>query len=135
MSSTMTLATTENPWRFLQSLRGDSAADRELVKQTRKDELRVVIDMVASSRASILYAYSGYGKSSLINAGLLPYFHEEEYPVYRTRPRPPWCPDNPLRAFKESMLREIQAPIGDPRPNAFATGTGEAASPAIKRRR
>ena len=103
----------ENPWRFLQSLRSDSITDLELVRRTRKDELRIVADMVATSRASILYAYSGNGKTSLINAGLVPFFDTEGCPVYRTRPRPPWCPTNPLLAFKQSILRDLPEPTVD----------------------
>jgi hypothetical protein len=110
MVSNAASETVENPWRFLQSLRGDSVTDLELARRTRKDELRVVADMVASSRVSILYAYSGNGKTSLINAGLVPFFDSEGYAIYRTRPRPPWCPSNPTMAFKQSILRDLPEP-------------------------
>ncbi len=98
------------PWHFLASLGANSVTDRELIQLTRSEELRVAIDMVAASRVSILYAYSGNGKSSLINAGLVPFFDSQGWATFRTRPRPPWSIENPLQAFKDCILRELDVP-------------------------
>lgn len=100
----------ESPWRFLDALGFDSAADRQLVRLTRGAELQVLTNLVRSSKASVLYAYSGNGKSSLINAGLIPNLLEAEYVLFRTRPRPPFATASPIKAFKECMLREMWLP-------------------------
>ena len=99
-----------SPWHFLASLGANSVTDRELIQLTRSEELWVAIDMVAASRVSILYAYSGNGKSSLINAGLVPFFDSQGWATFRTRPRPPWSIENPLQAFKDCILRELDVP-------------------------
>ena len=99
-----------NPWKFLSSLNGKDDIDRKLIELTRQNEVRVIRDLVASSRASILYAHSGNGKSSIINAGLVPFFTSKGYAVFETRPRPPWSTENPSEAFKESIIRNIHLP-------------------------
>jgi hypothetical protein len=66
--------------------------------------------MIAGSTVSILYAFSGNGKTSLVNAGIIPFFQEKGYAVFRTRPRPPWCQSNPSLAFEECVLREHWLP-------------------------
>jgi hypothetical protein len=101
----------DNPWRFLSALDGGEAVDRDLILKTRGDEIQLVSHMVAASRASILYAFSGNGKSSLINAGLVPFFVQNRYAVFRVRPRPPWCIDNPTQAFKTSIVRDVNLPL------------------------
>ena len=101
----------KNPWRFLTALDGDNATDRELVALTRWNELQIIANMVAASRISILYAFSGNGKSSLINAGLIPFFKENGYAVFRMRPRPPWSIENPTQSFKDSLLRDVNLPL------------------------
>jgi hypothetical protein len=100
-----------SPWRFLTPLDGDSAADRALIQLTRHDELRIVTDMATSSKASILYAMSGNGKTSLLDAGLIPAVKSKGWLVVRTRPRPPWSLSDPVRAFKDCILREVRLPL------------------------
>lgn len=103
-------AEAESPWRFLSPLSGDDPADRQIIAETRTEDLQIVAEMVSASRVSLLYAYSGNGKSSLINAGIIPLFKRRGYGVFRTRPRPPFSIHNPTRAFKECILREIDVP-------------------------
>jgi hypothetical protein len=99
-----------SPWRFLSALESHRPADRELINLTRFEELDIVNHMIAGSKVSILYAFSGNGKSSLINAGIVPFFSEKGYAVFRTRPRPPWAPSDPTLAFEECLLREHWLP-------------------------
>jgi hypothetical protein len=99
-----------SPWHFLSALGIDSERDRQLLQLTRAEELTVASHLVAGSTVSILYARSGNGKSSLINAGLIPFFLEKGYAVFRTRPRPPYSQDDPTIAFQESVLREQWLP-------------------------
>ena len=54
---------------------------------------------------------SGNGKTSLINAGIVPFFISRGYAVFNTRPRPPWSTTNPVDAFKECVLRDITLPL------------------------
>ena len=100
-----------NPWRFLTALDGGSELDRQLVRKTRPDEIELISNMVAASRVSIVYSYSGNGKSSLLNAGLIPFLTENSYAVFRMRPRPPWSVEGPTQAFKDSILRDVNLPL------------------------
>src|SRR3954454_24800032 len=99
----------DNPWRFLTPLSGEDPNDRLLVELTRSDELHLVTQLIASSRTSLLYAFSGNGKTSLLDAGIRPFFEREGYAVFRTRPRPPWAQSDPTTAFKECVLRDLPA--------------------------
>ncbi len=83
------MAEGRSPWHFLLPLDQENAADQQLIHQTRQLELRIVVNMIISSRVSILYAFSGNGKTSLINAGIIPFFTDQGYVVLKTRPRPP----------------------------------------------
>jgi hypothetical protein len=101
------MKTHDSPWRFLTSLDGDVEADRELLKLTRGEELQIITNMVTSSRASILYATSGNGKSSIVNAGLVPHFRQRGHLVLITRPRPPSCTTDPCTAFKQCVAAQV----------------------------
>ena len=103
-----------SPWRFLTALDGSSPADRKLLELTRQEELRIVINMVASSGVSLLYAFSGNGKTSLINAGVVPHFIDRDYAVFTTRPRPPYSVLTPVDAFKDSVLQNFRLPLFGP---------------------
>ncbi len=107
----MRLDQDQSPWRFLSPLHTGDAGDCELVTLTRTDELRIVTDMVCASRVSLLYAFSGNGKSSLLNAGVVPHFQRLGYAVFRTRPRPPWSNYNPSRAFRDCLLHGMELPL------------------------
>jgi uncharacterized RDD family membrane protein YckC len=100
-----------SPWRFLTPLDAAEGIDRELVEVTRQEELLILADMIATSRTSLLYAFSGNGKSSLINAGIVPLFKRRGYAVFKTRPRPPWSAHDPARAFKDCLLRSLELPL------------------------
>jgi hypothetical protein len=101
----------DNPWRFLTPLSGEDPNDRILVELTRSDELHLVSQLIASSRVALLYAFSGNGKTSLLDAGIRPFFEREGYAVFRTRPRPPWAQSDPTTAFKECVLRDLPAAL------------------------
>jgi hypothetical protein len=100
----------QNPFSFLSALDGASALHRRIIKATRGSELEVATHMIAASKVSLIYAYSGNGKSSFVNAGLIPFFVSQGYAVFRTRPRPPIYTRDPSEAFKLSLLAECFLP-------------------------
>jgi hypothetical protein len=99
-----------SPYSFLTALTGERPIDREIIAATRAMELKIAAHMILSAKVSTLYAFSGNGKSSLINAGLVPYFLDLGYVVFRTRPRPPYAPLDPVAAFKEGCIRDHHVP-------------------------
>lgn len=100
----------ESPWRFLTALDGSRELDREIIRQTREQELDLVNHMIMGGKTSILYAASGNGKTSLVNAGVIPHFVSLGYAVFRTRPRPPQSITDPIRAFEQSIIEEQWLP-------------------------
>jgi hypothetical protein len=98
-------------WRFLESLDPERAGDRELLTLTRGDEIEVVSNLVLAAKASILYAFSGNGKTSLIDAGVIPHMHKAGFAVFKTRPRPASALAGPAEAFKEGILRNAWLPL------------------------
>jgi hypothetical protein len=114
-----------NPWRFLTALDGARRTDREIIKQTRAEELDIVNHMIMAAKTSVLYAASGNGKTSLINAGIIPYFVGLGFAVFRTRPRPPWCVGDPAMAFEQCMLREQWLPEPAVQPEAALAAATE----------
>jgi hypothetical protein len=107
------LCSNDNPWRPLTALYGERAEDRQILEETRAEELHIVNNMVASSRVSLLYAMSGSGKTSLLQAGVIPFFQRRGHIVFTTRPRPPWARDDPRRAFRSCIARQVPAVIKD----------------------
>lgn len=95
-----------NPWRFLESLDADNPGDFDLLKSTRAHELEIVRNLILSSKVTLLYAFSGNGKSSLINAGIIPTFQRSGFGVFRTRPRPAFSLANPSQAIKDCLVLE-----------------------------
>lgn len=95
-----------SPWRFLGPLT-DTPADRELLALTRDNELGIVERMALASHASILYASSGNGKTSLIEAGVIPALRARGVHVFKTRPRPPGSVQDPTMAFKLGVLEGV----------------------------
>lgn len=106
----MLLPDEESPWRFLTALDGSREVDREIIRKTRGQELDLVNHMIMAGKTSILYAASGNGKTSLLNAGIIPHFLSLGYAVFRTRPRPPQSITDPIRAFEESIIEEQWLP-------------------------
>lgn len=100
----------ESPWRYLCALDGTQELDRQLIEATRGEELQILTHMIAGSKTMILYAFSGNGKTSVVSAGIIPFFCQRGYAVFRTRPRPPWETQNPVAAFQECVLREAWMP-------------------------
>src|SRR5882757_4544210 len=99
-----------SPYAFLSALNGDRPEDCRILAKTRGDELNICGHMALASKASLLYAFSGNGKTSLINAGLIPFFCDLGYAVFKTRPRPPFALNSPSQAFKECCIRENWVP-------------------------
>jgi hypothetical protein len=99
-----------SPWRYLSALEGTQELDRKLIEATRSEELQIINHMIAGSKSTILYAFSGNGKTSVISAGVIPFFCNQGYAVFRTRPRPPWAPENPVAALQECAIRELWMP-------------------------
>lgn len=122
---------TSKPWRFLTPLDGASADDRRLIELTRSDELHLVTQMVAFARVSLLYAHSGNGKTSLINAGVVPVCQDQGYAVLRTRPRPPWSQHDPLLAFRECVLRDLPAALVSVRDSHLAAALTDTAGDVV----
>jgi hypothetical protein len=104
-------ASQSNPWRALMPLDAARNEDRDMLALTREEELHVVTNMVAASRVSLLYAASGNGKTSLLHAGVVPFFEARGYVVFTVRPRPPWAPGDPQTAFRSCVLRQLPAVI------------------------
>ena len=101
---------TPSPFSFLASLNGSLPLHRKVLSETRRAELEIAAHMVAGAKVSLLYAYSGNGKSSFINAGLIPFFVAHGYAVFLTRPRPPAQTQSPVEAFKTCVLEECFLP-------------------------
>src|ERR1022692_3204918 len=100
-----------SPWKFLTALDGESDDDRKLLDLTRRKELEIVVNMVVGSKVSLLYAFSGNGKTSLINAGIVPFSQTEGYGISHPRPRPPPSLDDPFVAFKKCIWRHHILPL------------------------
>jgi TM2 domain-containing membrane protein YozV len=100
-----------SPWHPLSPLAASRDDDRRLLALTRRDELAIVTNMVAASRISLLYAMSGNGKTSLINAGVVPFFAEQGYAVFTVRPRPPRARNDPRAAFRHCVLDQLPRAI------------------------
>jgi hypothetical protein len=100
-----------NPWRALAPLRAGSDEDRRIVQLTRDDDLHILTNLVSATRVSLLYAASGNGKTSLLQAGVVPFFEKQGYIVFTVRPRPPWAPNDPRAAFRSCMTRQLAAAV------------------------
>jgi conflict system STAND superfamily ATPase len=99
-----------SPFAFLAALRGERELDRAVIGHTRSEELQICGHMALAAKVATLYAFSGNGKSSLIQAGLIPFFNDLGYAVFKTRPRPPFALSDPTTAFKEGCIRENWIP-------------------------
>ena len=62
------------PYAFLAALDGSRGDDRDIIRETRGKEVKITGHMVLGSKIATLYAFSGNGKTSLISAGLVPFF-------------------------------------------------------------
>jgi WD40 repeat protein len=93
----------QNPYRFLRPF---TPEDAEIFKG-RDREIKVVLNNVLATRVTALYAPSGAGKTSLINAGLVPRLKEEGFVPITVRPRPASRPDNPLAAIQDQIRQLI----------------------------
>jgi hypothetical protein len=92
---------------MLAPLDGQRAEERELLELTRSEDLHVINNVAAAARVSLIYAMSGNGKTSLINAGVIPFFRQHGHAVFTTRPRPPVARHDPRRAFRECILEQL----------------------------
>lgn len=98
------------PYAFLAALDGSRADDREIIRETRDEEVKITGHMLLGSKIATIYAFSGNGKTSLIGAGLVPFFLDLGYSVFKTRPRPPYALSDPVQAFKEGCIRDNWVP-------------------------
>lgn len=89
----------ENPYRFLRPFTPEDAA----IFRGRDREIKVVLNNILATRVTALYAPSGAGKTSLINAGLVPRLKDEGFVPITVRPRPASRPDNPLGAIQDQI--------------------------------
>lgn len=101
-----------NPWRALAALRATSEEDRHIIELTRDDDLHIVNNLVAATRVSLLYAASGNGKTSLLQAGVVPYFEKQGYVVFTVRPRPPWSANDPIAAMRDCIKQQLGTAVG-----------------------
>ncbi len=62
----------------------DTPADHALFCG-RADEVRTITQQIVASRLLVLYAYSGFGKSSLLKAGVCPRLRDQNYFPIRVR--------------------------------------------------
>lgn len=66
----------------------------------REDDARIIADKTLAARLTLLYAPSGVGKSSVLNAGVLPALEAEDCCVLYFDG---WAGDEPLSAVKERL--------------------------------
>jgi WD40 repeat protein len=101
------------PYRGLDPFR---YVDRDIFFE-REDEVRKLVRLVTMYRGVLLYGESGAGKSSLINAGLVPAAIEEGFTPERLRVRP--------QHGEEIKVHRIRVREGEPAaflPSLFADG-------------
>ena len=83
----------------------------------REREVRDVVSLVIAQRVVLLYAASGAGKSSLLNAGVLPTLEDEKgvdvLPVARVRADDPGRGENVFVSALVSSLDEASAGLAD----------------------
>jgi uncharacterized protein YjbI with pentapeptide repeats len=88
----------------------DTANDRKLFCG-RTTESNLLFNLVASESLSILYSRSGFGKTSLINAGLLQRLRDHGYVSVVARVSD--YPQDPSRSVIETLKRKIPDVAGD----------------------
>jgi WD40 repeat protein len=84
----------------------------------RDMELRDLLDLLIAERIVLLYSPSGAGKSSLIQAGLVPELEEESFrvlPTARVNLEPPTslAPDTPTNRYVLSVLLSLEEALTD----------------------
>lgn len=86
------------PYKFLHSFDEEDAE----IFFGRKEEIEQTIHKLLSSKLMILFAKSGFGKTSLINAGITPILWNSGYlPVYAR------CSSDPLVAIKANIIDRL----------------------------
>ncbi len=91
-------ATPERPWLGLAPF---TEADREYF-YGRDAEVRELADRVRRAPLTVLYSVSGYGKSSLLGAGLIPLLRDSGHPVVLLR-----------RCYDDLAFHPLQADVID----------------------
>ncbi|HEX6306018.1 MAG TPA: hypothetical protein VFZ76_17600 [Anaerolineales bacterium] len=84
----------------------------------RDMELRDLLDLLIAERVALLYSPSGAGKSSLIQAGLVPELEEESFrvlPTARVNLEPPTSlpPDGPTNRYVLSVLLSLEEALSE----------------------
>lgn len=95
----------KSPYKFLNSYE-ERDAD---IFFGRDDDIVLTIRKILSSKLMILYGKSGYGKTSLLNAGIAPRLIASDYlPVYAR------CAGDPLATIKSNTIDRVSQVYGEP---------------------
>ncbi|MBC8470844.1 MAG: HEAT repeat domain-containing protein [Planctomycetes bacterium] len=90
---------TENPFRFLEPFR---RMDRQLFFG-RDRQIRELTGLVCNSTILVLFGESGSGKTSLLNAGLIPELSDQHFLIVHCR-----CLDTPCDNIRREALRLLE---------------------------
>src|SRR5262245_50673138 len=113
-----TMVSAENPWPGLLSFR---EADQRWF-QGRREETAELLQHIKRERLTILFALSGLGKSSLMQAGLFPAVRREDiFPVYIRLDHAPQSPDLRFQVLETIAQAGAEANITVPAPRPGAT--------------
>lgn len=116
-------ATPDRPWLGLAHF---TAADRDYF-YGRDAEIRELTDRVRRAPLTVLYGLSGYGKSSLLGAGLIPALAEAGHRVTLLRR----CYDDlAIRPLTGDVVAAIEADWGQATPTEKTADQSETAPPA-----
>ncbi len=94
------LGTWKRPYKFLSSFQEED----EQIFFGREDEKRKVFSLAVSNRLVLLHGASGTGKTSLLNAGVVPQLKREGYAVMVRRPLKE--PEDEIREGLAILLRD-----------------------------
>jgi len=89
----------ENPFRFLEPFR---RMDRQLFFG-RDSQIRELTGLVCNSTILVLFGESGSGKTSLLNAGLIPELSDQHFLIVHCR-----CLDTPCDNIRREVLRSLE---------------------------
>ncbi|MDB4921826.1 hypothetical protein [Mucilaginibacter sp.] len=74
----------------------------------REKEREILINLIKTKGLSILFGRSGNGKSSLIHAGLIPYFEAEQYKIVEIRLQPFKSYESEQFLLKNQIITELK---------------------------
>jgi WD40 repeat protein len=113
-----TMVSAENPWPGLLSFR---EADQRWF-QGRREETAELLQHIKRERLTVLFALSGLGKSSVMQAGLFPAVRREDiFPVYIRLDHAPQSPDLRFQVLEIIAQAGAEANVTVPAPRPGAT--------------